>query len=63
MLSKVIKHFNVKGEYVDAIPYGCGHINDSYAVTMNDDGNIYRLFVQRINHHIFTDVESLMNNI
>jgi len=40
-------------------PLGKGHINDSYKVTSNDGEYV----LQRINHHIFRNVEQLQNNI
>ncbi|MDR2388967.1 MAG: aminoglycoside phosphotransferase family protein [Tannerellaceae bacterium] len=42
-------------------PFGNGHINDTLKViTDNGDGPY---ILQRINHHIFTDVDMLQNNI
>lgn len=59
----VISQFCIDGEFIKAEAYGCGHINDTYAVYMNKDGNTYRVLLQRINTEIFTDVDGLMNNI
>ncbi|MCQ3035694.1 MAG: aminoglycoside phosphotransferase family protein [Bacilli bacterium] len=44
----------------EIIPYGSGHINKTYTVK-SQRGKFFLL--QQINHKIFTDVESLMNNI
>ncbi len=54
--------FKIEGTPVSAAPLGAGHINDSFLVmTKEDDKPNYLL--QRINHHIFKDVEMLQNNI
>ena len=52
--------FDLNGQ-IDAIqPLGTGLINDTYKVTTTD-GPSYVL--QRINHHIFKDVDLLQKNI
>ncbi len=54
--------FKLEGEIIDSVPFGSGHINDTFKITTNSQqNNLYLL--QRINHHIFQDVEGLMNNI
>src|SRR5690606_8611137 len=53
--------FDIQGEIVDAKRFGSGHINDTFCVSTNtEDGRSYLL--QRINHHIFSNVDGLMNN-
>ncbi len=59
----IIAQFCVDGEFVRGEAYGCGHINDTYAVYMNDRGCVYRVLLQRINTDIFSDVDGLMSNI
>jgi Ser/Thr protein kinase RdoA (MazF antagonist) len=44
------------------MPLGAGHINDSFFVKTNET-NKPDYLLQRINHHIFKDVELLQNNI
>ncbi|MDL2221133.1 aminoglycoside phosphotransferase family protein [Parabacteroides sp. OttesenSCG-928-N08] len=46
---------------VSAIAFGNGHINDTYALA--DAVGEKRYILQRINHHIFTNVEMLQHNI
>lgn len=58
-LIEIAKQFCLDREPLDAQPYGCGHINDTYCVTAADK----RYILQRINHRIFPNVEGLMNNI
>ena len=47
---------------MDIIPLGDGLINDTYKVMM-PSGEPHDYVLQRINHHIFTDVELLQHNI
>lgn len=58
----LIQHFHTEGTVLSVAPLGAGHINDSFLVkTAEADKPDYLL--QRINHHIFKDVELLQNNI
>lgn len=60
----IISNFKFTGNFFDAVPYGFGHINDTYAVTFtNSDGSKYRYILQRINSSIFRSPEKLMDNI
>ena len=60
-MKNVLANFKIDGEFVSCVPYGEGHINDTYLVTFkNDPIGLYIL--QRINHNIFKDVKGLMNN-
>ena len=59
-LNDIVLQFDLNGQ-IDAIkPLGNGLINDTYKVT-TIDGPSYVL--QRINHHIFKDVDLLQKNI
>ncbi len=55
--------FEIPGRFISAIPYGSGHINDTYAATYEQDGAQIRYILQRINHNIFKDPRALMENI
>lgn len=55
--------FQIDGEFLDARPYGSGHINDTYASSFRTSAGDVRYIHQRINHHIFTEPERLMDNI
>ncbi len=59
---KSAENFNLEGEIIESIPFGSGHINDTFKITTNSPNNKLYL-LQRINHHIFQDVDGLMNNI
>jgi hypothetical protein len=62
-LSAVCAHFPLAGQFVAGAPHGNGHINDTFAVTVDRAGATMRYILQRINHRIFRDVPSLMENI
>jgi hypothetical protein len=59
-INDVIAEFEITGNLISAIPFGSGHINDTFKVT-TDSGNQYML--QKINHFVFKDVEGLMANL
>ncbi|CAM3624125.1 phosphotransferase enzyme family protein [Erysipelothrix urinaevulpis] len=58
-VQNAIDAFNFQGEQLAWIPYGNGHINDTYKVDFSEKNYI----LQRINHHTFKDPESLVKNI
>lgn len=55
--------FGILGEFIEAAPYGSGHINDTYAAVYDQAGSRIRYIHQRINHLVFKDPPSLMQNI
>jgi Ser/Thr protein kinase RdoA (MazF antagonist) len=56
------KAFGLTEKEVHILPFGSGHINDTYKVTTNDPYEGPYL-LQRINHHVFPEVDALMNNM
>lgn len=60
-VEEIIKKFEIRGEGFLCQPYGSGHINDTFLVSNLSASPDYLL--QRINHQVFTNVETLMNNI
>ncbi len=62
-VAAVAREFAIGGVFKSAEPYGSGHINDSYRVTMDVEGATVHALVQRINHHIFRNPPALMENI
>ncbi|GAA4788076.1 aminoglycoside phosphotransferase family protein [Olivibacter ginsenosidimutans] len=58
----IVNFFAISGKPVQIMPFGTGHINDTYKiVTDTNDGPNYML--QRINNHVFKDIDHLMKNI
>lgn len=62
-LSTIKEKFGIKGELLEAVPYGFGHINSTYCIIVNDGEEKTRYILQKINNNIFRDVDGLMNNI
>ena len=58
---QILSRFGIKEKILSVEPLGNGHINDTLKVTVASGMPGYVL--QRINHHIFTNVEMLQNNI
>lgn len=52
--------FKIIGTPTVIIPYGMGHINETYYVETNAK---HKYILQKINSKIFTNIEMLMNNI
>ncbi len=57
------RRFAIDGEFVSAVPYGNGHINDTFAATYGTAGGRRRFVHQRINKEVFKDPPALMCNI
>jgi Ser/Thr protein kinase RdoA (MazF antagonist) len=62
-LAKVTSAFDITSTFVSGESYGSGHINDTFQiVTKGTTGNV-RYILQRINHNIFKNPVTLMENI
>jgi hypothetical protein len=61
-LFNIVDQFNTEGKIVSITPFGSGHINDSYLVTMTPESPT-NYVLQRINHGIFKDIPELTDNI
>lgn len=62
-LEQVVSHFQVFGDFVSGVPYGSGHINDTYKITYSVGGTLLHYLLQRINHHVFTQPANVQQNI
>lgn len=62
-IKSISKNFEIYGDYVIGIPYGTGHINDTYQITFNQGGTLVHYTLQRINHNVFKNPVMLMDNI
>jgi Ser/Thr protein kinase RdoA (MazF antagonist) len=58
---QIIRQFTQDDEIVSVEPFGNGHINDT--LKASGAGGEAKYILQRINHHIFTDVDMLQRNI
>lgn len=61
-LRSIAALFDMRADFVQARPYGSGHINDTYCADYNQAGRPVRFIHQRINHAIFHDPAALMEN-
>ncbi len=61
---EVVSSFKFVGEFIEAKPYGCGHINDTFAAYFKKpDGVVHRYILQRVNSNVFKSPENVMQNI
>jgi len=58
-LRDITEVFSTIGEFIDAIPFGSGHINDTYLITTSSE----KYILQKINHNIFINIEMMNQNI
>lgn len=63
LLQEVIGQFALEGALESCVPYGSGHINDTYLLTYTVSGEQKRYVLQRMNKNIFTKPDELMENI
>jgi len=57
------RQFEIDGDFLSAVPYGTGHINDTYCATFQQADLAARFILQRINTGIFRNPRALMQNI
>lgn len=62
-LISIAKRYPMEGELKEVIPFGSGHINDTYRLTYVQDGKEVRYILQRMNKSIFTKPVELMENV
>ena len=57
----IARQFKIEGEPVSVSSFGSGHINDTYKI--KTDKGKFGYLLQRINHHVFKNVDHVMENI
>jgi Phosphotransferase enzyme family len=62
-IALVAAAFAIEGRFLEAAPYGNGHINETYASVFETSSGKKRFIHQRINEGIFQDVAGLMDNV
>jgi Ser/Thr protein kinase RdoA (MazF antagonist) len=55
--------FQLAGEFLQAEPFGSGHINDTYRFTLERAGARRRYILQRLNTAVFQNPAAVMENI
>lgn len=63
VLFKIADCFQTEGEKESIVPYGSGHINDTFLLTCSEGGRKRRYILQRMNHEVFKDLDGLMENV
>jgi len=62
-IETVTKQFRIEGEFLDARPYGTGHLHETLLVNILDNQQPVPYIFQRINHFVFRNPSILMENI
>lgn len=62
-MEKIILQFTDFQRLVEAKPFGQGHINDTFRVTVIENGEQKNYLLQRINHDVFHQPQAVMENI
>ncbi len=63
LLIEAGRRFDLRGEFLEAAPYGTGHINDTFAAVYDQAGTRVRYIHQRLNTRVFRTPERLMENV
>ena len=62
-LRELIYKFSIYGDFLVAIPFGMGNVNDTYQLTFDQGGVRLHYILQRINSNVFHDPAGVMENI
>ena len=62
-LTTIFRHFDTRADYIAGVPYGTGHINDTFRVSASQGGHKVYFTLQHVNTRIFTDGPGLMSTI
>ena len=62
-LLPILENFDLRGVATEAEPWGSGHINTTYRLTVDQSGRDVHYILQGINQHVFPNVPKLMENI
>ena len=63
-VKNIAMHFCLEGEIEEIIPYGNGHINDTFRIACRlADGSTKRYILQKMNRSVFKNPEELMENV
>jgi hypothetical protein len=61
-LRAIAEQFQIPGKFISAVPFGCGHINDTFAAAFQAGAENHRYIVQRLNHAVFKNPVAVMEN-
>ncbi len=61
-IPEIVTNFCIEGNVEIIVPFGSGHINDTFYVKTTDP-ELPGYLLQRVNHHVFENVPALMKNV
>ncbi len=61
-IKTLMSNFQIMGSYESGMPYGTGHINDTFKIETREN-NRPDYLLQKVNHNVFRNVPALMQNI
>jgi len=59
---EILSHFRIHGDYIEAKPFGNGHINETLLVSFRQAGEITEYILRKINKHVFKDPKIVVSN-
>ncbi|MDO5293069.1 MAG: phosphotransferase [bacterium] len=59
----IAQQFKIDGQFIEAVPYGAGHINETYLVTYMENHKKKQYLIQKMSKSIFPDLDLMMENI
>ena len=63
-VKSILDNFQVDGDFFYYEPFGCGHINSTYAVYYKHETRPPKRYIlQKINHTVFKEPDKLMENV
>lgn len=62
MIEQIISNFRIYGDFIEAKPYGNGHINETFLVSVNHGGSIRKYILRKINKYVFKNPEIVVSN-
>lgn len=58
----ILSKFKVYGNFIDAKPYGNGHINDTLLVRYEQSGKVEKYILRKINNYVFKEPRLIIEN-
>ncbi|MCH5315997.1 MAG: aminoglycoside phosphotransferase family protein [Eubacterium sp.] len=62
-INHILDSFCLKGELVECVPFGSGHINNTYIATFINNDVSCKYVIQHVNTSVFKEIDVLMNNV
>ncbi|MEN8194749.1 MAG: phosphotransferase [Bacteroidota bacterium] len=60
--NEILNHFKIDGYFIDAKPFGNGHINETMLVSFREGDIIKEYILRRLNNHVFKDPQIVVSN-